>query len=325
MVKESLISPSHDQSADNPEHDRRKRKARFGTACYPCRQRKVKCSYETPCEKCVERGHPESCVYERHFKRANIESLATRNDTSKSPAFDDTKSPWEQLYNRIDGLEQVILELKEELGRMAYVNREDPKSKLTDSPSESQGNNSQPRGIHTNEDFLGETVFLGGNSVPAMVVALANGGDSVQDLAKKSILPIFALDNESATYPFVDLWGLPYTSNTRIEELRKLIPRDTECIELFAYYKDTAHVLFPGIINIQHFESEVIEFLTDRSETRGAPSDQNLADATVHGKSIHWLGLLFAILASGCQCSIRPRKEQQLTSQVYSTWPSVYS
>jgi hypothetical protein len=33
---------------------------------------------------------------------------------------------------------------------------------------------------------------------------------------------------------------------------------------------------------------------------------------------LHWLGLLFATLASGFQCSDLPRKERQIKSQVYS-------
>ena len=37
------------------------------------------------------------------------------------------------------------------------------------------------------------------------------------------------------------------------------------------------------------------------------------------GVSIAFLGLLFAVLASGCQSSDIPGKERELTSQVYGT------
>lgn len=34
-----------------------------GTACWPCRQRKVKCDNKQPCENCVKRDHPQLCSY----------------------------------------------------------------------------------------------------------------------------------------------------------------------------------------------------------------------------------------------------------------------
>lgn len=34
-----------------------------GTACWPCRQRKVKCDNKSPCENCVKRDHPQLCSY----------------------------------------------------------------------------------------------------------------------------------------------------------------------------------------------------------------------------------------------------------------------
>jgi hypothetical protein len=50
-------------SHDTPQRDReevdeilrRKRKAREYKACYPCRQRKVKCDQTVPCKTCVGR------------------------------------------------------------------------------------------------------------------------------------------------------------------------------------------------------------------------------------------------------------------------------
>ncbi|CAG8974134.1 hypothetical protein HYALB_00002771 [Hymenoscyphus albidus] len=39
------------------------RKVRYGTACWPCRQRKVKCDNKHPCENCVKRDHAGLCSY----------------------------------------------------------------------------------------------------------------------------------------------------------------------------------------------------------------------------------------------------------------------
>lgn len=99
--------------------------------------------------------------------------------------------------------------------------------------------------VHTSNEITGETVHLGFNSVPAMVHALTSGSKEggVQDILGKSILPLFGLDNESATYPFVDLWGLPHGSSTRLLALCELLPKDVDCLEYFEHYRDTAHVI----------------------------------------------------------------------------------
>ena len=68
-------------------------------------------------------------------------------------------------------------------------------------------------------------VYVGGNPVPAIVAALTednNTNFAVHSILEKIILPIFYLDNKSATYPFVDLWGIPHGSIERIELLCKI-------------------------------------------------------------------------------------------------------
>lgn len=161
-----------------------------------------------------------------------------------------------------------------------------------------------------------------------MAVALASNNDmndvAVQDLLNKSVLPMFGLDNESATYPFVDLWGIPHGSFRRIEMLCKLLPpTDADSMQIFKQYRDTAHVIFPGVVDILEFESDLLDFLRHRSSGQLSVQAGSLAEQTVYGKTLHWLGLLFAVLASGFQCSDLPRKERQMKSQVYGTVSSL--
>jgi hypothetical protein len=314
----------------DPEETRRRRRAQLGTACFPCRQRKVKCSYETPCDKCIERGHQQLCVYEPLSKRGNLRRSSQDKNATTASEPQTINFEWETLQGRIDRLEQVILELRHDVKEMALSSRQELEhgdvKKVHSAHCDGSERHSVPMGIHTNNNLVGETVYLGGNSVPAMVVALTEGHDeSIQELAGKSILPIFALDNESTSYPFVDLWGLPHGSGTRVRELSKLLPRDTECLEVFRHYRDTAHVLFPGIIEIEQFEWELTEFLTERNNTAGiTPDYDGLPEQKIYGQSLHWIGLLFAALASGCQCLNRIRRERQLTSQVYGKCIELY-
>jgi hypothetical protein len=315
------------ESVAYPEVDeilRRKRKARGQRACYPCRQRKVKCNYETPCKRCADRDHPELCFYQLPSKRPNpgsfTETVLPNSDGARSLV---PERDW--VSTKINSIEQSLQELKSGLryltagyqyplagGKLPLIDRatKDLSGKVSD-PS--------AQGIHTNNDITGETVHLGGNSVPAMVVALGSGSDeeTVRELLGKSILPLFGLDNQSATYPFVDLWGLPHRSSSRIDELCKLLPADADCLQYFRQYRDTAHVLYPGVVDIRQFESDLTHFLINRASRATKTNNEPLTEQNVYGMSLHWVGLLFALLASGYQCSGIPRKERQLISQVY--------
>jgi hypothetical protein len=303
---------------------RRKRKARGQRACYPCRQRKVKCSYGTPCKSCVDRDHSDLCRYELPSKRLNVGSVTG----NLPPTADDGKPPraeWDRLYAKLDTVERSLRELK---GDLRYLSASDspplaerklPQVDWTSQDLTSTTVDACAQGIHANNDLTGETVHLGGNSVAAMVVALGSGSgeETVRQLLHKSVLPLFGLDNESATYPFVDLWGLPHGSSSRIDELCRLLPSDTDCLQYFRHYRDTAHVLYPGVVDIRQFESDLTHFLINRSSRAAKINDEPLTESDVYGKSLHWVGLLFATLASGFQCSGVPRKERQLTCQVY--------
>jgi len=88
--------------------------------------------------------------------------------------------------------------------------------------------------INEQSHLSGETVHLGGGSVPALVMALRHGGadrPALQEVFNSNrLLPLFGLENESASYPFVNLWG-PTDESARINELSKAIPGDAECMQ----------------------------------------------------------------------------------------------
>lgn len=167
----------------------------------------------------------------------------------------------------------------------------------------------------------GEVVHLGGGSIPAMFYALQmNQGQAeqsqVQEMLGKTVLPLFGLDNESATYPFVDLWGLPHGSLSRAQELAKALPIDAQMLNFFRCYRDMGYVIYAAIVSPDQLESDITTFLVNRAAQLG--TDEGVTEQQIYGKSLNWLALLFAVLASGAQCSTMPRKERELTSQVYS-------
>ncbi len=313
----------------DPADGERKRRAiaQGQKACNPCRLRKVRCSYQSPCQTCVERQHPELCLYEAPSKRVRLAPMSAPSDASPSSSFSGpwlpSRDDWERLCGKIDKLEQGLQAMRRGLpGRGAAESR--PRRHGTASDEDEPELSRQDGDMHTEHPLTGEPVFLGGNSVPAMAVALTKSheSDAVRHLLDNSILPIFALENESATYPFVDLWGLPHASTERLERLCSLLPPDAECIQYLRQYRNTAHVLFPAIVGMQQFEADITRFLVARNARSTDPNRLPLSEQNIHGKSVHWLGLLFACLASGCQCSgIALRRERQLTSQVYGKAP----
>lgn len=138
----------------------------------------------------------------------------------------------------------------------------------------------------------------------------------IQEMLGKTVLPLFGLDNESATYPFVDLWGLPHGSLTRAQELAKALPGDQQMLHLFRCYRDMGYIIYAGIVSPDEMEQEIMEFLAVRAAQMSSP--QGVTEHLIYGKKYTWLALLFSVLASGAQSSGMPRKERELTSQVYS-------
>jgi hypothetical protein len=226
------------------------------------------------------------------------------------------------LSARLSAIENSLRHLRDDMAKLTSIvmgstRRQplDPAVPVSDSEDDEES-----QGLHTSNAMTGEPVHLGGNSVPAMVLALGSGNreDDVQGLLGKSILPIFGLDNESATYPFVDLWGLPHGSYARLEGLCKLLPSNADCLQYFKQYRDTAYILFPAVVDIHQFETDLTHFLIRRGDANNSGRQITLTVQDIYGKSLHWVGLMFATLASGYQCSSVSRKERQLTCQVYS-------
>jgi hypothetical protein len=240
------------------------------------------------------------------------------------------REDWDRLCTKLITVESSLSELKSSMRKTSSCAALDDggnSNNIYNDGQQSGDNDSMAKhfstyGIHTRNDVTGEMVHLGGASVPALILALSRGGDEqegLQELLGKSMLPLFGLDNESSTYPFVDLWGLPHGSAARAAELARALPSDSECLSFFRFFKETAHPIYPVILDIEKFESELLLFLINRASSPSLESEgkSGQANQTIYGQSLRWVGLLFAVLGSGCQCSALARKERELTSQVY--------
>ena len=150
------------------------------------------------------------------------------------------RDEWERLCSKLNTLERSFTELRDDIRRISGG----PRRTTGDSESSAAGlkeESPEPDGpryvrameINEQSQMTGERVHLGGGSVPALVLALRklNNTEAMRDVLGNNVLPLFGLDNETATYPFVDLWAQPKGNLDRITELCKALPSDAECLE----------------------------------------------------------------------------------------------
>ncbi|GLA66179.1 hypothetical protein AtubIFM55763_010906 [Aspergillus tubingensis] len=92
---------SSSASAFSPEglHKITRKRNRVPLSCAPCRQRKLKCNRAQPCENCIKRGDATSCSY------------AQANVRKKNPPPLSASSSPDDMQNRIDRLENLVLSL----------------------------------------------------------------------------------------------------------------------------------------------------------------------------------------------------------------------
>ncbi|KAL4866035.1 hypothetical protein BDV12DRAFT_173581 [Aspergillus spectabilis] len=335
---------------------RAKRKAREPKACYPCHARKVKCDRNLPCDGCVKRDHAELCSYDRPSKRRTAADFApavyTDGGAGRIPSAGETagfeepvrfkqepgigisnqpspaaagrvsiaREDWDNVRNRLKEMEATLANMRAGLEK---VNEEGIASTLEtgsvqsgDSSSRSKNPSPEREGIHA-PNTLGEgTVHLGSRSVLAYILNNKSGSDQLQALLEGGILPKLGLDNESATYPFVDLWSSDM-STFDISAVCYALPPDQQCREFFCYYRDIAGAIYPVIEDVVSFERHLDLLLQNRAATGGVYRADDDQAQRPFGVSVAYLGLLFAVLASGCQSSDLPSKDRELSSQVY--------
>lgn len=196
-------------------------------------------------------------------------------------------------------------------------------------------------GIHARDDTTGATVYLGRNSVPAFVYDQQGGSSSPHRRGRNSSgvrssggtggagrddstiskrfdhdfpLQVFALHNSTVTYPFTThLWS----PQLDIDDMAQVLPADKDIVRYFEAYRDLAHRIYPVIVDIGKFEMELRGSLRDRAAAAASGEKKKVG----RWRNPSWMALLFAVLASGTQFSDDPRKERELSSRVYGSYP----
>ncbi|KAI8627359.1 fungal-specific transcription factor domain-containing protein [Xylariaceae sp. FL1651] len=202
------------------------RKVRYGTACWPCRQRKVRCTNDLPCENCVKREHPQLCNYKpNRSSAARQSSIPTGSNLGKKRAHSPDASPEnsQEVERQPEGWRRAI--------------------------DESESNNELHR-------------YVGQNSIPALLrdqpspIETKDGIDIRRDMR-----PIFGLDT-SAPFPLMSAKHLDSVTQDIFSEL----PPDREVMILFTAYKEIAHPFWGFVTDIDELESRIIIYLEERAK-----------------------------------------------------------
>jgi hypothetical protein len=240
------------------------------------------------------------------------------------------KSSLDMLISKINRLESSIQELRSDMRHVLANSGNGFRSKspaidplMTHPEDDNASEDAQRReGIHANNPLTGQVIHMGGNSVPALLMSLAKHQQSLgpgqvdwNEMVNGSILPLLGLDNESATYPFIDLWAIPDPPLKKVKRMAEVLPTHGEIENLWQPYKKLAQTIFPAIGDLSKFEADLSQFIYQRSQET---ADDGITEQSIHGKQISWISLLFAVLASGCHFSEHLDKSQrELTSKVY--------
>ncbi|KAF2019902.1 hypothetical protein BU24DRAFT_129030 [Aaosphaeria arxii CBS 175.79] len=95
----STTPSSAGQSPPDPQFRVVRKRNRVPLSCGPCRHRKLKCNRGHPCDNCTKRGDTASCTY------------ATPGSRKKSSSSTGTNASPDDMQNRIDRLEGLVLSL----------------------------------------------------------------------------------------------------------------------------------------------------------------------------------------------------------------------
>ena len=221
----------------------------FSDACLIMTTSQVKCDRGSPCESCVKRDHPELCSYERPSKRrqlainsrlSELERADHADRLSYSPTNSNHDAPasqpgvtisilreqWDKMNQDMRTMQETIYNLRNGMDNVVA----DEKPGVVGNGGKSD--DSEREGIHAPSGNLG-TMHLGSRSVLAYMMGLGrtkSSQEAARTLLEENILPKLGLDNETSTYPFVDLWSTD-ASAWDVSALCRTLPDDEHCRE----------------------------------------------------------------------------------------------
>ncbi|KAJ5861263.1 uncharacterized protein N7529_008573 [Penicillium soppii] len=324
-----------------------RRRPRECKTCLPCRASKVRCDRNVPCGNCTKRnftcsyGRPTSAKIpipttaitasstplQSTFISPTIPSYAhsaptrdgsyptdhpssTSADPDLSDIIDISQAEWDEINTKMVAMEQI-------LGSLHSLFQSHSTRKPLESEHNERKASIRSEGVYGSNVLKTGAVHLGARSALVDILDKSKRSeDTAQALPQEDLLAELALGNESAAYPFVDLWSSdPYTFN--IAGVCAVLPEDQKCLEFLGFYKNIGSVLYPVLSDIPRLERQTRRLLDNRRRAGGVYKPDANGLVKPFGMDLAFLSLLFAVLASGCQLSDFPESDRELTSWVY--------
>ncbi|KAB5517510.1 fungal-specific transcription factor domain-containing protein [Coniochaeta sp. 2T2.1] len=254
------------------------RKVRYGTACWPCRQRKVKCDNKSPCENCVKREHPQLCSYKPNRASTHGTTTIKAGSVASDPSH---------------GLKR----------------QHSPEPDNQHSRSQSAEGRPETNIRAYEPDSADTTRYLGQNSIPALLREQSSPNEPLEGVEhiRADMRSILGLDN---TAPF------PLMSSRHLDkmtlDISSELPSDREVMKLFRSYKETPHQFWGLVIDINDLESRLMVYLEER-----AKNTRSATKSATKPVSASWLAILFAVLAVGSQYHDSPYHVRTRDAQRY--------
>lgn len=162
-----------------------------GTACWPCRQRKVKCDNKQPCENCVKREHPQLCSYKPNRSAKSIGGSDVSSHISKKRALSADEPD--------EGSQELNSDSKSDPAMRTFGIPFRPSHS-----NDTENNDLDLTPISVDPESAEVTRYLGQNSIPALLREQSSPNNRPEgvDNIRQDMRSILGLDN-SAPFPLM--------------------------------------------------------------------------------------------------------------------------
>lgn len=133
---------------------------------------------------------------------------------------------WDEVNSKMRAMESILASLNSLFQTHAARKSIDPRSE----PSVTEdGKSPAPQGIYNENTMKTGSIHIGAKSALIDILDRSKGSDgTAAALPREDLLAELAMENEAASYPFVDLWSSdPYTFN--IAGVCGVLPDDEQC------------------------------------------------------------------------------------------------
>lgn len=166
-----------------------------GTACWPCRQRKVKCDNKQPCENCVKREHAQLCSYKPNRSAKSTAGSDGTGHVSKKRTL--------SIDDQDHGSRELSNDPKAEPVMRAFGIPLRPGRRDTDRPLDAAEEPDLTL-ISVDPESAEVTRYLGQNSIPALLREQSSSNNQPEGVEhiRQDMRSILGLDN-SAPFPLM--------------------------------------------------------------------------------------------------------------------------